>query len=81
LEYYNFYDLGFLLKKYLQELSKDSLRVIYDKVSYLGLKKLNLFLRKEVQKYKLVSQDKINITDNYSEYIFKQLGSLLTKYS
>jgi len=75
----DFYDLGFLLEKYPEEFTKDSLFAIYEKVSYLGLEELNLLLKDEIRKHKLVSQDEINIKDDYSKHILNQIEGVLTK--
>lgn len=73
----DFYDLGYLLEKYPNNFSKESLFAIHEKVSYAGVEELNLLLKDEVQKHKLVDKDKIDITDNYSQNILKKVEFLI----
>ncbi len=73
----DFYDLGYLLEKYPQNFSKESLFAIHEKVSYAGVEELNLLLKDEVKKHKLVSSKDIDIADNYSQNILKKVEKLI----
>jgi hypothetical protein len=73
----DFYDLGYLLEKYPKNFSKESLFAVHEKVSYAGTEELNLLLKDEVKKHKLVSSKDIDITDNYSQNILKKVEILI----
>lgn len=73
----DFYDLGYLLEKYPKNFSKESLFTVHEKVSYAGTEELNLLLKDEVKKHKLVSSKDIDITDNYSQNILKKIEILI----
>ncbi|MFA6760274.1 MAG: nucleotidyl transferase AbiEii/AbiGii toxin family protein [Sulfuricurvum sp.] len=73
----DFYDLGFLLEKYPSEFSKESLFAVHEKILYAGVDELNLLLKDEAQKHKLVSKQSIDITDNYAQKILYKVEDLM----
>jgi len=76
----DFYDLGYLLEKYPQNFSKESLFSVHQKISYAGTQELDLLLRDEIEKHKLISLKDINLTDNYSQNILKKIEFLIKNY-
>lgn len=74
----DFYDLGFLLQKYPQYFSKESLLSIYEKISYAGVEELNLLLNDEIAKHKLVSNGEIDVK-HYAQNMLKFIEELQTQ--
>jgi len=74
------YDLGYLLEKYPQKFSKESLFSVHQKISYAGTQELDLLLKDEIEKHKLISLKDINLTDNYSQNILKKIEFLIENY-
>lgn len=72
----DFYDLGFLLQKYPQHFSKESLFSIHEKISYAGVDELNLLLIDEISAHNLTSLENINI-DNYAQNILKNIDEIM----
>lgn len=75
----DFYDLGYLLKKFPSKFNKDSLLSIHQKISYAGEEELNLLLKDEVNRHKLIANSDISNIDNYAQTITKSIETLLTK--
>ncbi|MDY2999661.1 nucleotidyl transferase AbiEii/AbiGii toxin family protein [Campylobacter hyointestinalis] len=73
----DFYDLGYLLQTYPDKFSKESLFSIREKIFYCGEDELNLLLKDENSKHKLISQDKIHITDTYTQDVLMRIENML----
>lgn len=73
----DFYDLGYLLKNYPDKFSKENLFNIREKIFYAGEDELNLLLKDENSKHKLISQDKIYITDTYTQDVLSRIELIL----
>lgn len=72
----DFYDLGFLLEKYPQSFSKESLKAIYQKISYAGSDELNILLKDEIDRHHLIPTS--NMCDfYYSQKMLQNIESLL----
>ena len=73
----DFYDLGYLLQTYPDKFSKENLFGIREKIFYCGEDELNLLLKDESLQHKLISQDKIHITDTYTQDVLRRINTLL----
>lgn len=73
----DFYDLGYLLQTYPDKFSKENLFSIREKIFYCGEDELNLLLKDENSKRKLISQDKIHITDTYTQDVLLRIENML----
>lgn len=73
----DFYDLGFLLERYPKEFSKESLKAIYQKISYAGDNELNLLLKDEINQHNLIPTSNMCDLDNYSQKMLIRIELLL----
>lgn len=73
----DFYDLGYLLGAYPGKFSKENLFSIREKIFYCGEYELNLLLKDEISKHKLISQGKIHITDTYTQDVLSRIEFIL----
>lgn len=73
----DFYDLGYLLQTYPDKFSKENLFSIREKIFYCGEDELNLLLKDENSKHKLISQEKIHITDTYTQDVLLHIENML----
>lgn len=73
----DFFDLGYLLKKYPHYFKENTLFSIREKIIYSGEDELNLLLKDEILNHKLISKYEINITDGYAQDILNQIETLI----
>ena len=73
----DFYDLRYLLGAYPDKFSKENLFSIREKIFYCGEDELNLLLKDENSKHKLISQDKIHITNTYTQDVLSRIEFIL----
>ncbi|OCR87727.1 hypothetical protein CFT12S00416_07825 [Campylobacter fetus subsp. testudinum] len=73
----DFYDLGYLLRKYPNEFKENTLFGIREKIIYAGEDELNLLLKDEILDHKLISKDDIHITNTYAQDILNTIENLI----